>query len=121
MFLDEAVVEFVSGRGGSGSASFHREKFVPRGGPNGADGGRGGDIVLVADRGKRTLYDFKLRPRVEAENAENAVGNKRGKDGKTVEVKVPIGTIVTDVETGEKLADLSFEGAKVVLVKGGKG
>ena len=121
MFLDEAVVEFVSGRGGSGAATFHREKFVPRGGPNGADGGRGGDIVLVADRGKRTLYDFKLRPRLEAENAENAVGNKRGKDGKTVEVKVPIGTIVTDVETGETLADLSFEGAKVVLVKGGKG
>jgi GTP-binding protein len=121
MFLDEAVVEFASGRGGSGAATFHREKHVPRGGPNGADGGRGGDVVLVADRGKRTLYDFRLTPRVEAENGGHASGNKRGKDGKAVEVRVPVGTIVSDAESGETLADLSFEGAKVVLCKGGRG
>ena len=121
MFLDEAVVEFVSGRGGSGAASFHREKHVPRGGPNGADGGRGGDVVLIADRSKRTLYDFKLHPRYAAENGGNASAQKSGKDGKSIEVKVPVGTIITDVDTGETLADLNFEGAKVVLAKGGQG
>lgn len=121
MFLDEAVVEFSSGRGGSGAASFHREKHVPRGGPNGADGGRGGDIVLVADRSKRTLYDFKLHRRFEAENGSHAIGNKRGKDGKSTEIQVPVGTIVTDLELDEVIADLSFEGAKLVLCKGGRG
>ena len=121
MFLDEAVVEFTSGRGGSGAASFHREKHVPRGGPNGADGGRGGDIVLIADRSKRTLYDFKLHPRFEAENGGQAVGNKRGKDGKSTEIQVPVGTIVTDLDLDEVIADLSFEGAKLVLCKGGRG
>lgn len=121
MFLDEAVVEFVSGRGGNGAATFHREKHVPRGGPNGADGGRGGDVVLIADRGKRTLYDFKFHPKVEAGVGSHASGNKRGKDGASVEVRVPVGTLVTDAETGEILADLSFDGAQVVLCKGGRG
>jgi len=121
MFLDEAVVEFSSGRGGAGSATFHREKHVPRGGPNGADGGRGGDVVLIADRGKRTLYDFKLRSKIEAENGSQAVGNKAGKDGKSVEILVPIGTIITDADTDEVVADLNFEGARVVLCKGGRG
>lgn len=121
MFLDEAVVEFVSGRGGAGAASFHREKHVPRGGPNGADGGRGGDVVLVADRSKRTLYDFKLHSRFEAERGGDARGNKSGKDGASIEIKVPVGTIVTEKETGETIADLNFEGAKVVLAKGGRG
>lgn len=121
MFLDEAVVEFASGRGGSGAATFHREKHVPRGGPNGADGGRGGDIILIADKGRRTLYDFKLKPRFEAENGEHAVGNKSGKDGKSVEVRVPVGTIVVDEESGEPLADLNFDGATLTLCRGGRG
>src|SRR5579862_6175750 len=101
MFLDEAVVEFVSGRGGSGAVSFHREKHVPRGGPNGADGGRGGDVVLIADRNRRTLYDLKLQQRIVAENGTHGVGNKRGKNGKGVQVKVPVGTVVYDDETGD--------------------
>jgi GTPase len=121
MFLDEAVVEFSSGRGGAGAATFHREKHVPLGGPNGADGGRGGDVMLVADRSKRTLYDFQLRSKIEAENGGDASGNKKGKDGKSVEVPVPVGTLVTDADTGETLADLSFEGARIVLCKGGRG
>jgi GTP-binding protein len=121
MFLDEAVVEFNSGRGGSGAVGFHREKHVPRGGPNGADGGRGGDIVLLADRHKRTLYDFKLQSRFKAEDGVHGVGNKRGKDGKPIEIKVPVGTVVTDDETGDIVVDLNRHGMKFVLCKGGKG
>lgn len=121
VFLDEAVVEFVSGRGGSGAVSFHTEKYVPRGGPDGANGGKGGNIVLIADRGKRTLYDFKLKDRFEAQNGEHGVSNKRGRDGKGIEVKVPVGTVVTDVETGEPIVDLNHHGMKFVIAKGGRG
>lgn len=121
MFLDEAIVDFASGRGGSGAVSFHREKHVPRGGPNGADGGRGGDIVLIADRNKRTLYDFKLQPKIHAANGEHAVGNKRGKDAKDVIVRVPVGTVISDAQTGEVIADLNAHGLKFVLCKGGRG
>lgn len=121
MFLDEAEVEFASGRGGSGSASFHREKHVPRGGPNGADGGRGGDIVLIADRSKRTLYDFRLQHEFKAQSGSDAVGNKRGKDAPNVEIRLPVGTVVTDIETDIVLVDLNFDGMKYVLCKGGKG
>jgi len=121
VFLDEAIVDFASGRGGSGAVSFHREKHVPRGGPNGADGGRGGSIVLLADRSKRTLYDFKLQPKFHAENGGHAVGNKKGKDAKDVMIRVPVGTVVTDAATGEVIADLNAHGLKVVLCKGGRG
>jgi len=121
MFLDEAEVAFVSGRGGSGAVSFRREKFVPHGGPNGADGGRGGDVVLIADRNKRTLYDFKLQDRFEAQSGEHGVGNKRGRDGKGVEIKMPVGTVVTDLETEDVLVDLNVNGMKYVVCRGGKG
>jgi len=121
MFLDEAEVEIISGRGGSGAVSFHREKHVPRGGPNGADGGRGGDIILVADRGRRTLYDFKLKQKFESGNGEHGVGNKRGRDAKNVIIKVPVGTVVTDSDTGEMIVDLTTNGMKFVICKGGKG
>ncbi len=121
MFLDEAVVVFTSGRGGSGAVSFHREKHVPRGGPNGADGGRGGDLILVADRNRRTLYDLKLQQHLEAKDGGHGVGNKRGKDSKNVEVKVPVGTIVTDSETDEFIVDMATNGMRYVLCKGGKG
>jgi GTPase len=121
MFLDEAVVEFVSGKGGDGSASMHREKHVPRGGPNGADGGRGGDVVLVADRHKRTLYDLKLTSKYEAEPGVDAHGNKTGKDGKSTEVHIPIGTVVVDAETNDVLVDLSTDGMRYVICRGGKG
>lgn len=121
MFLDEAVVTFASGRGGSGAVSFHREKYVPRGGPDGSDGGRGGDVTLIADRGKRTLYDFKLQDKFEAQSGEHGVSNKRGRDGKGVEVKVPVGTIVTDIDTGDILIDLNTNGMKYTICRGGKG
>ncbi len=121
MFLDEAVVTFSSGRGGSGAVSFHREKHVPRGGPNGADGGRGGDLILIADRNRRTLYDLKLQVHVEAGDGGHGVGNKRGKDAKNVEVKVPVGTVVTDTLTGEVVVDMATNGMRYVLCQGGKG
>jgi len=121
MFLDEAVVIFASGRGGSGAVSFHREKHVPRGGPNGSDGGRGGDLILVADRNRRTLYDLKLQQHLEAGDGGHGVGNKRGKDAKDVEVKVPVGTVVADNETGDVIVDMATNGMKYVLCKGGKG
>jgi GTP-binding protein len=121
MFLDEAAVEFTSGRGGSGAVSFHREKHVPRGGPDGADGGKGGSIILIADRGRRTLYDFKFHPRFQADDGVHGVQNKRGRDAKDIEVKVPVGTVVTDTETGDLLVDMAVHGMKFVLCKGGKG
>src|ERR1700712_2788751 len=115
MFLDEAVVTFASGRGGSGAVAFHKEKHVPRGGPNGSDGGRGGDVVLIADRNRRTLYDFKLLNHYEAGDGEHAGGNKRGKDAKNIVVKIPVGTVITDAETGETLVDMTVHGTKFTL------
>lgn len=114
-------MEFVSGRGGSGAVSFHTEKYVPRGGPDGANGGKGGNITLIADRGKRTLYDFKLKDKFEAQDGTHGVSNKRGRDGKGIEVKVPVGTVVTDLETGELITDLNHHGMKFVIAKGGRG
>lgn len=120
-FLDEATVTLTSGRGGNGAATFHTEKYVPRGGPNGADGGRGGSIVLVADRGKRTLYDFTLRASYKANDGLNAVGNKRGKDAKDIVLHVPVGTVIHDVDENEVLADLSVDGMKFEVCQGGRG
>lgn len=121
VFIDEAIVEFVSGDGGSGAVSFRREKHVPRGGPDGADGGRGGDVILVADRACRTLYDFKLKARYEAESGRHASGNKKGRDGRSITVRVPVGTVVTDLDLGETLADLTSHGMKFVVCRGGAG
>lgn len=121
VFLDEALVEFRSGRGGSGAVSFHREKHVPRGGPNGEDGGRGGDVRLIADRNIRTLYDFKLHHKIEAENGAHALGNKKGRHGKSVDVKVPVGTIVFDTELDVVLIDLVSHGMSYLVCKGGRG
>ncbi len=121
MFLDEAIVTFNSGRGGAGAASFHREKHVPRGGPDGADGGRGGDIILIADRSRRTLYDFQLKSEFTAPNGIDAHGNKDGHNAKPIEIRVPVGTIVYDHESDTPLVDLSVDGMKTVLCKGGRG
>lgn len=120
-FIDQVRVTFQSGSGGDGAASFHREKHVPRGGPNGADGGRGGSIYLVADRHKRTLYDFKLIDHYKAHDGTKAVLNKRGKDGEDVHIYLPVGTEVRDVETGELLIDLAHDGMKFEISRGGKG
>ena len=118
-FIDEAHVTFTSGKGGKGSASFHREKHVPRGGPNGSDGGRGGNIILVADRGVRTLYQFLLRDHFEADNGTDSHGNKHGKDAEDLVIHVPIGTLIS--EDGEVIADLSTDGMRFLVAKGGRG
>lgn len=120
-FIDEAEVRFVSGRGGDGAATFHREKHVPRGGPNGANGGRGGDIILLANRNKRTLYDFKLQSHYKAKDGIWAVGNKAGKDAKDIEIHVPVGTIVFDADENEPIVDLAVEGMRYVICRGGRG
>jgi GTP-binding protein len=121
MFLDEAIVTFSSGRGGSGAVAFHTEKHVPRGGPNGADGGRGGDVILLADRGRRTLYDFRLLDHYEADSGVHGLGNKRGKDAKDIAIRVPVGTVVTDADTGELLVDFTKHGMSFIIAKGGRG
>lgn len=121
MFLDEANVILESGKGGDGAATFHREKHVPRGGPNGANGGKGGDIVLRADRHKRTLYDFKLKDTYRAKDGEKAVGNKAGKDAPDVVIHVPVGTVVHDLDLQEPIADLAAHGMTFVVCRGGRG
>lgn len=119
-FIDEAVLTVRSGSGGNGSATFHREKHVPRGGPNGADGGRGGNVVLVASKGERTLLDFRYRRSIIAANGENARQNKRGSDGADERVLVPVGTIVK-TRDGKVLGDLASDGAELVVARGGRG
>jgi GTP-binding protein len=120
-FIDEVVVRLESGKGGSGAATFHREKHVPLGGPNGADGGRGGDIVLVADRHLRTLSDFKLKSEFKAEDGTGADAQKNGKSGKDLEIRLPVGTVVTDAESGDLFADLNIDGMRFVICQGGRG
>lgn len=122
MFLDEAEIWVQSGRGGDGSAHFRREKFVPRGGPDGGDGGRGGDVVLIGDVRKWTLQDFRLNRKFLAEDGRPGGGSTRtGKSGKSVEIPVPLGTVVRDADSGVILADLIKDGERVVVCAGGRG
>jgi GTP-binding protein len=121
MFIDEAKIELISGTGGAGAVSFHREKHVPRGGPNGADGGKGGDVILVADRSKRTLFDFRRISQYQAEIGTTAHGNKNGKNGKDIVLKVPVGTLVFNDLTGELIVDLCAHEMQYRICKGGRG
>lgn len=122
MFIDTAKIFVKSGDGGHGSISFRREKYVPLGGPDGGDGGRGGDVVLIADSNMTTLLDFTYKRKYVAERGTDGAGSKcYGKDGEDFIVKVPMGTIIKDVETGKIMADLSHDGDKYVVCKGGKG
>lgn len=120
-FIDEAVVTLESGKGGDGATSFHREKHVPRGGPDGADGGRGGDVVLVADEHVRTLYDVRLHRHYKADDGSSALRDKSGKNAKDIEIRVPVGTVVHDDEIDEALVDLNVHGMKYVACRGGRG
>src|SRR5262245_57219458 len=122
MFLDEVTVRVRSGGGGHGAVSFRREKHVPRGGPDGGDGGRGGDVVLVGDPSLTTLVDFRHRRDFKAERGGDGSGNQRGgKSGAEVEIPVPVGTAVTDLEMGEMVADLVHAGQRAVVARGGRG
>ncbi len=121
-FIDEARIEVAGGAGGDGCASFRREKFVPRGGPDGGDGGRGGDVVLIVDSNLSTLQDFRYRTRYHAERGGRGSGNNRtGADGADIELRVPPGTMVRDAATGESIVDLTTEGERSVVARGGRG
>jgi GTP-binding protein len=122
MFIDYAKIYVEAGRGGSGCVSFRREKYVPKGGPDGGDGGKGGDVIMQVNAGMRTLQDFQMRKHFRAERGEHGKGaNKSGHGGKDVLIEVPPGTVVKDAETGEVLADLVKADERVVIAKGGRG
>jgi len=121
-FVDETVIRVSAGSGGNGAVSFRREKFVPRGGPDGGDGGKGGDVVIVVRRNLKTLSHLKMKRVFAAENGRQGSGNrKQGRDGNDVEVAVPPGTILHDADNGELIADLLIDGERRVLLKGGRG
>jgi len=121
-FVDEVKIWVRSGSGGKGCISFRREKFVPKGGPDGGDGGKGGDIVFLACGKKYNLLDFIYKQHYFAENGTPGKGKKQhGRDGKDLIIEVPVGTIIKDAESGETLKDLSKEGERFVALKGGKG
>lgn len=122
MFIDEVIITVKAGNGGDGAATFRREKCIQFGGPDGGDGGRGGDVVFVADSNINTLIDFKYKKLFQAENGENgAKKNMFGKFGENLVIKVPIGTQVRDMETGKLLLDMSIPGEERVLLRGGRG
>lgn len=122
MFVDRAKIYIKSGKGGNGCVSFRREPFVPEGGPDGGDGGKGGDVVFQADRNLRTLMDFRYKRKYEAENGQDGMKKKRfGKNGENLVIKVPMGTVVIDEETGLVMKDLTEDGEAFVAAKGGKG
>lgn len=122
MFIDTAKIFVKSGDGGNGSVSFRREKYIPLGGPDGGDGGRGGDVILVVDPGMTTLMDFTYQRKYIAERGVNGAGSKcYGKDGEDLVIKIPMGTIIRDVETNKIMADMAHPGDKYVVAKGGKG
>jgi GTP-binding protein len=121
-FVDEAIVHVEAGRGGNGALSFRREKFIPFGGPDGGDGGKGGDVVLVADASLNTLVDFVYQPRYRAESGKAGGGGQRsGAQGAELSVRVPTGTVVLDEETHETLGDLAVAGQRLVVAAGGRG
>ncbi|MBP3813963.1 MAG: GTPase ObgE [Butyrivibrio sp.] len=122
VFVDKARIFIQSGKGGDGHISFRREKYVPNGGPDGGDGGKGGDIIFAVDKGINTLADFHYGGKYKAENGED--GNKRrmhGKNGSDLIINVPEGTVIKEAESGKVIADMSGNNSKVVVLKGGKG
>lgn len=122
MFVDRAKISIRSGKGGDGCVSFRREPFVPEGGPNGGDGGKGGDVIFQADESLRTLMDFRYKRKYEAENGQNGMKyNRFGKKGEDLVIKVPPGTVVIDEETGLIMKDLVHDGDRFVAARGGKG
>jgi len=121
-FFDEARIEVIAGKGGDGSASFRREKFVPKGGPDGGDGGRGGSIWAVADANLNTLIDYRYTRIFRAKGGENGRGRDcNGKGADDIVLRVPVGTVIKDAESGEVIADLAKDGERVELAKGGRG
>ena len=122
MFIDRAKISIKAGDGGDGMSSFRREKYAPKGGPNGGDGGRGGDIVFLADRNMNTLLDFRYKKKFKAhKGGDGEDTNKFGRHAEAVVVKVPVGTLVFDEETDELIADLVEDGQTAIVGRGGRG
>ena len=121
-FIDEAFIEVTAGNGGRGCLSFRREKFIPKGGPDGGDGGSGGNILVQTDESLTTLQDFRLQKKYKAKNGSQGLSkNKHGKDAEDTILKVPMGTLIIDEETEELVADLVENQESVILARGGKG
>lgn len=121
-FIDEAKIYVAAGDGGNGIVSFRREKYEPEGGPNGGDGGRGGNVQVVADRNINTLVEYRYTRKFIAQRGENgASAGCYGKGGNDIVLRVPVGTVITDVNTGQVVADLAHDGETVLIAKGGKG
>jgi GTP-binding protein len=122
MFIDEAKIRVKAGGGGNGCLAFRREKYVPRGGPSGGDGGRGGDIIMESSERHNTLVHFRFNPEYTAQRGRHGEGsNRTGKEGTDILLKVPVGTILYDDETGEKVHDFSRPDERVVVARGGRG
>ena len=121
-FLDQTKIYLKAGNGGSGSASFRREKFIEFGGPDGGDGGHGGSIIFIADKNLNTLIDFRYQQHLKAERGQNGKGNKKtGKSGKDLILKVPVGTQIFEEDNNTLIEDLTKSGQKIIIAKGGKG
>jgi GTP-binding protein len=121
-FVDEATITVIAGKGGNGSASFRREKFIPFGGPDGGDGGRGGSVFLEGNSGLNTLVDFRHQRKYKAQNGQGGSGrNMTGRSGEDIVIRVPLGTIVTDEETGDHIGDVTADGQQLLVARGGKG
>jgi GTPase len=122
VFIDEALISVKAGDGGNGCLAFRREKFVPRGGPSGGDGGRGGDVVLASSPHYNTLLHFRFNPEHKAERGRHGEGsNRTGRVGNSIELPVPVGTVVYDAETGDVLHDFTAPGEKFIVAQGGRG
>lgn len=122
MFVDEVIVTLKAGNGGDGCMSFRREKYIPKGGPNGGDGGVGGDVILECDTNVDDLTDYLFKKHYKAQNGSAGMGSdKQGPNGEDLVLKMPAGTVVIDIETGRKVLELLEHGERVVLLKGGQG
>ena len=122
MFVDIAKIHLKAGDGGDGAVSFHREKYVAAGGPDGGDGGNGGSVYLVGDRHKTSLIDFKFKRKYVAESGgKGEPNNRHGKNGEDLYIAVPLGTVCKDGETGGILCDVYYDGQKALVLEGGKG
>ncbi|PCI36394.1 MAG: GTPase ObgE [Thiotrichales bacterium] len=120
-FIDEVVIQVTAGKGGNGSCSFRREKYIPNGGPNGGDGGNGGYIYIVADKSLNTLLDYRFAKEFRAQNGEGGAGkNKTGKKGEDLHLRVPLGTIIADYDTGETIGEVIDNKQIIIVAKGGK-
>ena len=122
MFTDYAKITVKSGNGGDGAITFRREKYIAAGGPDGGDGGKGGDVYFRVDSDSNTLIDFRYKKKFKAENGENGSGSHRyGKSGKNLDINVPLGTVIKDAQTGKVIADLSQKGQEQLVLPGGRG